>query len=159
MKWQVLVAVALSLTASVLAQRTGTTTLALRVDPEARLNPSQIAMNFRVSAGGANDITTQTQTIEARVRALPGQPIRLTATASGTIPLSALRWSGSPAGAAGGGEQAACSSGTFETAATQDLVTGWSRSGTLTCTVTFSLADPASLPPGNYTGNIALAIR
>jgi len=156
---------ALCLAGGVPAQQRSTTALVVQVVPEARLNLSRIALSFRVSADGMSDVTSTTQTVAAWVRALPGQPIRVTASAgalggqSGSLPLSALRWSGSVAGATGGGQQAACTDGSFETGATQDLVAAWARSGTLTCTVTFSLADPRTLPPGLYTGWVSLAIR
>jgi hypothetical protein len=37
------------------AQRSGTTTLAVQVNQEARLDPRQVELNFRVSAGGASE--------------------------------------------------------------------------------------------------------
>jgi len=156
---------ALCLAGGALAQQRSTTALVVQVTPEARLNLAQIALNFRVSADGMSDVTSQTQMVAAWVRALPGQAIRVTASAgalggpSGSVPLSALSWSGSVAGATAGGQQAACTSGSFGTGASQDLVAAWARSGTLACAVTFSLADPRSLPPGLYTGLVSLAIR
>ncbi|MBZ5624916.1 MAG: hypothetical protein LAQ69_40370 [Acidobacteriia bacterium] len=155
----------LCLAATVAAQRTATTTLVVRVAPEQRLNVSRVSLQFRVSADGAGDVTSQTATVAAWVRALPGQRIRLTATTGslsgppGAVPSSAIRWSGSPASATGGGQGASCTSGSFESHGPQDLVAGWTRSGTLSCAVVFSLADPRSLPPGQYTGTVDLALR
>ena len=154
-----LIFLALCCVASVLAQRSETATLVLTVPPESRLTPAQVTLNFVVSADGSSDVTSQTQTVVAWVRALPGQPIRVTAGASGTVPLSALQWSGSAAGATGGGQQATCANGSFAGGATQDLVSSWTRSGTISCAISFSLAAPRSLPPGDYTAVIRLAIR
>ena len=159
MKWTSLAIIALCISPSVWAQHTGMTTLSLRVDPESRLTPSLLTLTFHVSADGASDVTSLTQAVGAWVRAAPGQPIRVTATASGTAPLSALRWSGSASSSTGGGQHAACSSGSFGDGATQDLVSGWGRSGRLACTITFSLADPRSLAAGDYTAVVRLAVR
>jgi hypothetical protein len=147
------------------AQRSATTILVVRVAPEAHLNPSQVTLHFRVSTDGASDITAQTETVAAWVRALPGQRIRLTAGPAiltgpaGAVPGSLIRWSGSAARATSGGQSATCTSGSFEGTAAQDLVAGWQRSGTLTCAVTFSLSDPRSWPPGAYAGVVDLALR
>lgn len=147
------------------AQRTGSTTLALRVSPEAHLSPGQVALRFVVTADGLGEITSQTETVAAWVRALPGQRIRLIARMaslagpSGTVPIGAVRWSGASQRATGGGQAATCSAGSFAGGATQDLVAAWQVSGTLTCAVTFSLGDPHSLPPGAYTGAVDLTLR
>jgi hypothetical protein len=141
------------------AQRTATTTMVVRIDPETHVSPSQINLSFRVSADGASDVTSQTETVAAWVRAAPGQTIHLTASAAGTLPLPALRWSGAMAQATAGGQQASCTSGLFDSGVTQDLAERWTKSGTLTCIVTFSLAEPRSLAPGLYTGSIGIAIR
>jgi len=55
------------------------TSLILRVDPEARLDPARIALNFQVSADGSSDVISQTTEVGAWVRALPGRRIRVTA--------------------------------------------------------------------------------
>jgi hypothetical protein len=147
------------------AQRSATTTLVLRVAPEAHLNPPQVTLHFRVSADGASDVASQTETIAAWVRALPGQRIRLTALPgaltgpAGVVPGSAIRWSGAPARATSGGQSATCTSGSFNGAAAQDLASGWRSSGTLACAVTFSLADPRGLPPGAYMAVVNLSLR
>ena len=146
------------------AQRSGTTTLVLRVNQEARLDPPQVALNFRVSADGASDVTSQTTSVAAMVRALPGQDIRVTARLvtlngpDGPVPVSAVGWAGSTTRATGGGQAASCSSGTFQPGATQDLVLGWQRSGILACAVNFALAAPRNLSPGLYSGTVNLAL-
>ncbi len=146
------------------AQRSGTTTLVLQVNPEALLDPQQLTLNFRVSADGASDVTSQTTSVAAWVRALPGQRIRVTARLAslngpeGPVPVEAVRWSGSATRATSGARAAACSSGTFQAGATHDLVLGWQRSGILTCAVRFELAAPRTLPPGLYSGAVALAL-
>ena len=147
------------------AQRTGTTTLVLQVGPEARLVPNQVALNFRVSADGSSDVTSQTANIEAWVRALPGQAIRVTARVSslngpaGPLPATALRWSGSIERAAAGGQAASCSAGSFADGAAQDLVLGWRQSGIVGCTFTFELAAPRKLAPGSYSAVVDLAVE
>src|SRR5208283_2524346 len=146
------------------AQTSGTTSLVMQVNPEARLDPQQIAVNFRVSADGASGVTSQTTGVTAWVRALPGQQIRVTANLSslsgpnGLVPVTQVTWAGSTAGATGGGQAATCSSGTFATGATEDLVLGWQRPGTLTCAVSFALAAPGNLAPGVYSGTVNLAL-
>ena len=147
------------------AQRTGSTTLLLRVSPEAHLNPERIALRFTVTADGLGESARQTENIAAWVRALPGQRIRLIARMaslsgpSGAIPSGAVRWNGANQMASGGGQAASCASGSFAGGATQDLVDAWRTSGTLTCAVTFSLADPRSLPAGAYVGSVDLTLR
>lgn len=147
------------------AQRSGSTILALHVAPEAHLNPSQVALRLVVSADGSGDIASQTAVIATWVRALPNQRIRLIghlanlSGPAGAVPISAIRWSGSSLGAASGAQAATCADGSFAGGGTQDLVAGWQRSGTLTCAVTFSLADPRSLPPGAYTGVVDFILR
>ncbi|MGO9255351.1 MAG: hypothetical protein ACLQU1_03480 [Bryobacteraceae bacterium] len=146
------------------AQLSGTTSLVLQVNPEARLDPQQVAVNFRVSAGGASDVTRQTTSVAAWVRALPGQQIRVTARLvslngpDGAASVMAVRWAGSTTRATAGGQAATCSSGTFEPGATHDLVLGWQRSGILTCAVNFELAAAQNLPPGLYSGIVDLAL-
>jgi hypothetical protein len=146
------------------AQRSGTTALALQVNQEAHLDPQQVALNFRVSADGASDVTSQTTSVGAWVRALPGQQIRVTAQLvslngpDGPVPVTQVGWAGSTTRGTAGGQAATCSSGTFQPGVTQDLVLGWQRSGILTCAVNFALAAPRNLSPGLYSGTVNLAL-
>jgi hypothetical protein len=146
------------------AQPVARTRLVLRVEPEARLDPPQVSLSFRVSADGLSDVTSQTASVAAWVRALPRQRIRVTARLAslngpdGPAPVSAVRWAGSTARAAAGGQAATCSSAAFRPDTTQDLVLGWQRSGILVCAVTFELAAPRSLSPGPYSGTVDLAL-
>ena len=147
------------------AQQIGTTTLLLRIQPEAHLAPQQISLRFRVSPDGASDVTTQTESIAAWVRAHPGQRIRLQASVlsltgpTGPISATALRFSGSMMRAGPGAPEAACTAGTFEPMQPLDLISNWTRSASLTCAVTFSLTSSGTLAPGSYTGTIALSLR
>jgi hypothetical protein len=147
------------------AQRSASATLTVRVSPEARLNPEQVALRFVVTEDGLGEVTSQTETVAAWVRALPGQRIRVMARManlagpSGAVPSEAVRWSGARQRATAGGQSAACSTGSFAAGATQDLVAGWESSGTLTCAVTFSLVDPRGLAPGAYAGAVDLTLR
>jgi len=146
------------------AQTSGTAMLLLRVGPEARLDPQQIALNFRVSADGDADVTTQATNVIAWVRSLPGQQIRITAQLvslqgpGGPMSAVAIRWAGSKARATAGGQGATCSSGTFEPGVIRDLVAGWQQSGILTCTVKFELTASPNLYPGLYSGTLNLAL-
>lgn len=146
-----------------LAQNSGTTALVLRVPPESRIDPSQIALSFFVSPDGRADVITAPAQIVARVRALSGQTIRITAVLpelqgpSGPLPAAAVSWNGAVAGATGSARQATCASGAFASGA-QDLVVGWHTSGELTCSLNFQLAHPRTLPPGAYSGIVTLAI-
>jgi hypothetical protein len=148
--------------ANVVAQRTGSSSLVVTVAPEAHFIPPQIPLRFTVSADGATDVIRQSANVSAWVRALPGQQIHVTAHLgtvtgpSGTLPSSAIAWTGSVSRATAGGQAATCTSGSFTSGATQDLVAGWRSSGTLTCALTFSLSNPRSLPPGLYTATIDL---
>jgi len=146
------------------AQQSGTTRLVLNVAPESRLDPQQVELQFRVSQDGGSDVTSASATITARVRNLPGQPIRVAAQVAdlhgpaAPVPASALRWTGSAVSATGGARQATCSSGTFSAGGLQDLVSNWQNAGMLTCAVNFELADPRSLPAGLYSGVVKLAL-
>jgi len=139
------------------AQRSGSTTLVLSVAPESRLEPRQATLNFRVSADGASDVTTQSATVSAWVRPLSGQTVRVTASLTG-LPAGAVTWSGTRAGASGGARTAACTSGTFTSGVSQDLVQGWVGAGILTCTLNFQL-DRTGLSPGLYSGIATFAIQ
>ena len=144
--------------------QSGTTRLAVQVNPEARLDPRQITLNFRVSANGDTDVTSQVTNVLAWVRTLPVQQIRVTAQfvsfqgPGGPMPAVAVRWAGSKVRATAGGNVATCSSGTFEPGAIQDLVLGWQRSGILACAVKFELTAPRNLSPGPYSGTVNLAL-
>jgi hypothetical protein len=145
-------------------QRAGGTALAVSVGPEARLSQPQVVVRFVVSDGGTGDVVTQSAVVGAWVRSLPGQQIRLTARTGevqgpGGPVRAAIRWNGALARATGGGESAACASGSFASEARQDLVNGWSRSGTLSCVVDFELVNPRELQPGVYTAVIDLDLR
>jgi len=145
------------------AQRTGSTSLLLQINPEARIDPQQVALNFRVSADGASDVTTQAANVTAWVRALRGQQIRVTAQLASPNgpngPVSAaVRWSGSTTRATAGARAATCSSGTLQSSAAGDLVLGWQESGILTCAINFDLVSPRSLPPGLYSGTVQLTV-
>ncbi len=154
--------VALGDFAPVRAQRTGSTTLMVRVAPESYLNPSHIDLHYTISGDGSADITSQSHSIAAWVRAAPGQQIRLTARfvpAAGVPGASpVIRWAGAPVLATLGGQAGTCTAGTAEAGATVELVSGWLRSGTLTCAVTFSLASPRALPPGDYRVGVDLSL-
>lgn len=158
-------AATLWLSARVAAQRSATTTLQVRVAPESHLVPTRLTLSFRVSPDGIGDLTTRTALIAAWVRALPGQHIRLTALPgaltgpAGPVSAAAIRWTGVSTRATAGGQEATCTAGSFDTPTPQDLVAGWTRSGTLTCAVTFSLADPRSVPVGGYTSIVDLSLR
>jgi len=143
------------------AQQIASTALVLEIAPESRLEPLQIPLNFRISADGASNATTQTATVTAWVRATPGQAPRLTMTLvgfSGPAPGSSVQWSGSVARASKGAQSATCSEGAFQNADAQNLAQGWLQSGILACTLTFRLASPGALPPGAYTGSVQLAV-
>jgi hypothetical protein len=147
------------------AQQRATTTLRVQIQPEAHLAPQQISLQFRVSPDGSNDITSQTESIAAWVRALPGQRIRLQARVlslngpTGPIAPATLRWSGALLRASSGGQQASCTAGIYDAAQPGDLISNWTRSASLACAVTFSLISPSTLPPGTYTGTIDLTLR
>ena len=147
------------------AQRTATTVLQVQVQPEAHLAPQQISLRFRVSPDGSSDVTSQTESIAAWVRALPGQRIRLqTRVVSltgppGPISPTALGWSGGLIRVGSSAQNAACTAGTFDPAQAADLIANWTRSASLACAVTFSLISPGTLPPGSYSGTIELTLR
>lgn len=155
---------ALLLACSAGAQSSRTVSLVLQVNPEARLDPQWVALSFVVAGDGGSDGASQTASVAASVRALPGQRIRVTAVLAsltgpdGPVPVSVLDWSGSANGATAGARAATCSSGTFKPGAIHDLVLGWQRSGAIACTVTFKLSAPETLAPGRYSGTVDLAV-
>jgi hypothetical protein len=146
-------------------QRTGGTALAVSVGPEARLSQPQVVIRFVVSVDGAGEVVTQSAVVGAWVRSFPGQQIRLTARSGeiqgpgGPVRGTSIRWSGALAQATGGGQSAACASGSLVSEARQDLVNGWSSSGTLSCAVNFELVNPRDLQPGVYTAVIDLDLQ
>jgi hypothetical protein len=147
------------------AQQTATTTLQVQIQAEAHLAPHQISLRFRVSPDGSSDVTRQTESIAAWVRALPGQRIRLQANVlsvtgpNGPISPAELHWNGSLLRASVGIQSPTCTSGTFEPGQPMDLVSNWTRSASLTCVETFTLVPPATRPPGLYIGTIDLILR
>ena len=140
-------------------QRSASTALVVRVMPEARIEPGQIALKFRVA-----DSMVQTVNVAAWVRSLPNQQIRVSARLdklqgpNGPVPVTALSWTGAVARATAGGNQARCTSGAFAPGPPQDLVLGWRQSGTLTCAFTFKLAEPGDLATGLYSGTVDLSV-
>ena len=146
------------------AQRSASTNLTVRVTPEARLEPQQVALRFLVSADGKTDAVAQSGTVKAWVRALPGQRIGVTAHLTGLegpngpISETAVAWTSSVANATPGAQQAVGSKGSFGRGAFQELVEGWERSGILTCSVNFELLGARSLPPGVYSGVVDFAV-
>jgi len=145
-------------------QRSGTTALAIHVVPEARLTPSQVMLQFHVAADGSASVVTETALIEAWMRPLPHQQIRLAAQLtnfsgpSGPAARDAVSWSGTVASAAGGGQIALCTGGSFQAASILDLASGWESAGKLACSVSFSLTGASNLSPGDYTGTVALTL-
>jgi len=160
----VAIAAATWLATSVLAQPISSSSLVIRVVPEAHLSPSQIPLMFIVSADGAVELTSQVANVLTWVRALPGEEIHLIARfgtmagPSGTLPASAIAWHGSVLHATAGGQDATCTDGSMAAGLSQALVSGWQRSGTLACAVTFWLESPRSLAPGVYTVMVDLAL-
>ena len=147
------------------AQQNAATTLQVVIQPEVHLAPQQISLRFQVSPDGSADVASQTESIAAWVRALPGQRIRLQARLlsltgpAGPVPANALGWSGSLLRASSGAQSASGTSGAFDAGQPLDLIAAWTRSASLTCAVTFSLISPGTLPPGSYTGVVALSLR
>jgi hypothetical protein len=143
------------------AQQTRSTAVLVRVGPESRLMPEQMLVRFLVPADNQSDSINQTAAVEAWVRGLPGDRIRVSALLSalqgpeGPVPASAVRWSGSTGNATGGGLAASCLSGTFASDKPQEFVLNWQESGTITCNLTFSLTGSLSRSPGVYTGTVS----
>lgn len=138
------------------AAQSQNTTLIVRVGPEGRVSPPQVTLNFVVSPDTSAAITSRTVFVSAWVRATPGQSIRLTATQSGALPIS---WTGATGSATGGGRQASCTNGSFDSGPVQDLAANWRASGTLSCSLTFYLANPPSLVPGPYSATVTFSAQ
>src|ERR1035441_6261528 len=104
------------------------TKLQVQIQPEAHLAPQQISLSFRVSPDGSSEVTRQTESIAAWVRALPGQRIRLQARVLsmtgpiGPISPTALGWSGGLIRASSGAQNVTCTAGTFDAAQPADLI-------------------------------------
>lgn len=144
------------------AQSTDSTSLVVRVEPEAVLNITRLPLEFRVSRRG--EVNTASATITARVRAQPGETISVVVRPAGdlhgpagTIPAAAIDWQASKVMARGGAQQAACTSG--QLGPSRSLTAGWKRSGILSCAVRFRLADPGTWPAGTYSTDVLFAIQ
>jgi hypothetical protein len=143
-------------------QNSAGTGLVIQVNPEAHLSPATANLTFRVTQAG-EVVAGQPLTVNAWVRSLPGQQIKLIAHVKslmgpgGSVPVSSLRWSGALSKAAEGGVTASCTSGTFADGA-ESLISGWVRSGIVACDLTFSLATDTSVPTGIYTAEVDLAL-
>ena len=139
-------------------------TLSLVVKPGAFLEPGIIQLEIPVRAGGPVFIS-ETVLVRSRVRALPNQQISLTAAVTeitgpdGTVQFPAIKWECSIVRATGGGTAAACTAGTFQNGSEQPLISGWTRSGIVDCSVTLTVAVPANWAPGLYTGSVNLHLR
>jgi hypothetical protein len=155
----------LSFTMQVPAQQSRSTALVVRVGPEVKLIPEQVAIHFLVPADNTADSINQNTAIEAWVRAFPGERIRLTAVLSGVqgpegaVPGNSVRLTGSKSTATGGGLAASCSSGTFDVDKPQDLVSNWQESGIVACNLTLTLTNAVSRAPGEYTGIVTFSIE
>jgi hypothetical protein len=151
--------------ARVAGQRAGSTTLLVNVVPEFQVTPTQLSVRFIVSGDGATDILTQTALVAARARALPNRQIHLTASLgdvtgpTGAAPSAIIEWIGLSLGATGGAQSATCTSGSLAAGSLQDLAAVWPSSGSITCRIAFTLANPRNLPPGSYSTVIAVALH
>jgi DNA-binding response OmpR family regulator len=141
------------------------TTLAVHVEPEARLSQSQVPIQFFVSSDGTADVVSQSAIVAAWIRAMPGQQIHLTARSgevigpSGATGAAEIRWNGSLTSATVGGQAATCTTGLLVSETWQALVSGWQRSGTLICSLKFELVNPRILAPGTYAAVVSLDLR
>ncbi|HYW38363.1 MAG TPA: hypothetical protein VE957_09640 [Terriglobales bacterium] len=61
-------------------QERATAAMVVWVGPEARIQPVQVTLNFRVAEDGTADVASESAQISAWVRALPNQRIRIMAT-------------------------------------------------------------------------------
>jgi hypothetical protein len=142
---------------------TGNSTIMVEIRPAVRLSPSHVSLTFVVTDDG---VVTATQSVPvvAWVRSFPNQQISLTARAGeligpvGSISSTAIKWSSATADMTGGGQNARCVNGNFSTGPEQALITNWLSSGTVTCSVSFSLDPGAKWAPGSYTGFVDFAV-
>jgi hypothetical protein len=136
-----------------------TSSLVLRVRPEAIVTPVRCSLRFVVGTDGS-PIAEENIQVQAKVRALPRQKIEIVANVTELqgeatrIPAANLLFRGVRTSARSGAESASCSSGSVATAS---LVSNWIQSGSLTCAVSFFL-KPGKYVPGTYTGNVALEL-
>jgi len=143
------------------AQTSATTGLLLFVPAESRLNQQSVSVTITVDNSGA--ISTQSETLEAWIRAASGQSIQFTAQSgpltgpSGTLPAGLLLWQGSALTATGGGKTAQCTSGAF-TGGSDLLASSWTQSGILSCQVQFTLDAAQNPAPGVYTAQVTLSL-
>ena len=141
------------------AQRSASSLLAVEVGPEAQVQPAQTSLQLVASDAGN---TTYTVVVTARVRAAPGATIHLRATVSnftgpnGSAAAGVLTWTAAATQSSGGGTQASCGSGSFGSGATQDLAQGWTKSGSLQCTLTFQISEGAAA--GSYSGEVRFRV-
>jgi hypothetical protein len=156
-RWVTIVLAASGLALVLWAQSSGT--LVIQVNPEAHLSPSMAVLSFQVTTPGETIASTPV-TLTAWVRSLPGQEIRLSARAvslagpTGTVAADAIQWIGTMESATAGATAATCTTGGFDQAPLQQLISGWSQSGIARCRVIFSLATQADWPAGAYTAEI-----
>jgi hypothetical protein len=141
----------------VYGQQQGSTQLAVRVAPEAYLNPRKLVLRFTIRPDGS-PTGDEMVDVRAMVRALAGQTIEIATAAtdlqsdSSMIPASNLYFRGVRTVAKSGAESATCGSGALQET---KLVTNWVRSGVLNCAVAFSL-KPGQYTPGTYTTTVTL---
>ena len=151
--------------AKVVAQRTRSASLVIDIVPEAEVKPSHLSAQFAVSADGRADNLSQSTVVTARVRALPNRQIRLDVRIgavtgpSGPAPSAIVEWSGARLGATGGAQSATCTSGSFAAGPSQALIADWPSSGTISCRIALTLANPRVLMPGFYNASFDLELR
>jgi len=128
----------------------GSSGLVIQVKPEAWVDPPDIHLTFQVNQPG-EVVDSAPLTVTGWVRALPGQPIRILASSDRSVDWSSFRLS-----ATGGAAAASCLSGGLDTGLTQDLVSNWTQSGIIRCSITFHLHSQNDWLPGTYNVRIAL---
>jgi len=146
------------------AQRNATATVIVHVSPEAYVSARQVLLRFHVTGDGSSESSADPIKIIAIARAFTGQHIRLVASLvglngpAGSV-AAAIRWSGVKSSASAGGQRATCSSGVLTVGDPKGIIASWQTSGSLTCTVTFKLANTQELAPGVYSGVVDLGIE
>jgi hypothetical protein len=143
----------------------GTGFLVLRVEPEAKVVPSQFALNFTIPADGS-PVEPATATISVWVRALRGQTILVSAKPQSelrgdttVIPISSVQWASTAVHAASGAETASGNGGYLDSGSVSQLVTGWQTAGMLTLRMSFSLLQPNRFPPGFYSAAVIFQVK
>ena len=141
-------------------------TLRVEVRPESRLDTSHTTLRFAVPATGPREIRSTAVTLDALARPAQGQRVRLLAhsdaelqSQSASAPLSTVHWGGAKIDSRAGGNDAQCTSGQLQSHVNQDLVTDWTRGGSVSCTVTFIMSAPPDASPGIYTAPISFDLR